>query len=176
MSPLVLGPTVALLAIPAALIVARALGGRACLDGGGPVVLAIAYAIVWALCRPTRFELTPAGLCVVWPLRRRSVPWAEVADARALATKHDVRAALGRSVRVGVGGLFGGFGWATSSRLGWIDLYVSRTDRLVLIEHHGRRPLLISPADPDGFVRSVRAQCGPAPRERRPEDVRHDPR
>ncbi len=54
-------------------------------------------------------------------------------------------------MRVGAGGLWGGFGqiWAEREKL---DFYISRTDSFVLIHRHGGRSLLISPERQADFV------------------------
>jgi hypothetical protein len=54
-----------------------------------------------------------------------------------------------------VGGLWGTFGWLWTSRAGLVDVFVTRTDGLVLVTSREARPLLITPADPDAFVRAV---------------------
>lgn len=47
-------------------------------------------------------------------------------------------------MRIGIGGLWGGFGWLWPGR-GLVNFYVSRSDGLVLIERMSARPLLITP-------------------------------
>jgi hypothetical protein len=55
--------------------------------------------------------------------------------------------------RVGAGGLWGGFGWLWTEKRGIVQMYVSRTDRFVWIERGAERPWLISPENPEAFVR-----------------------
>jgi hypothetical protein len=59
-------------------------------------------------------------------------------------------------MRVGVGGLWGGFGWLYTSK-GLLGLYVSRTDRLVLVRLRTGRPLLVTPEGDERFVAALRA-------------------
>jgi hypothetical protein len=119
--------------------------------------LALLYLYVWLWWRPTHFALDDAGLTIRWPARRARVPWDRIGDAREV-TSRELREELGIAARVGIGGLWGGFGWLWSSRRGWLDLYVSRTDGMVLVEGKGRRPLLVTPADPAGFSRALRTR------------------
>jgi hypothetical protein len=62
-----------------------------------------------------------------------------------------------RRTRIGVGGLWGGFGWLWTTRRGLVEFYVSRADGMVLIERRGARPLLITPADPEKLLRALQA-------------------
>jgi hypothetical protein len=47
------------------------------------------------------------------------------------------------------------FGWLYT-RKGLLDLYVSRTDRLVLVRLRAGRPLLLTPERDEGFVDALR--------------------
>jgi len=58
-------------------------------------------------------------------------------------------------MRIGVGGLWGGFGWLYTSK-GLLDFYASRTDRLVLVRLRARRPLLVTPETEERFVAALR--------------------
>jgi hypothetical protein len=59
-------------------------------------------------------------------------------------------------MRIGAGGLWGGFGWLYTRR-GLVDLYVSRTDRFVLVRRRAGRPLLLTPERDASFVDALRA-------------------
>lgn len=119
--------------------------------------IAAIYASVWLYWRPGRFELDAAGLTAVFPLRRRHSTTAEMSDAEVLDYAA-FRQRYPRAMRVGAGGLWGGFGWLTTKK-GWVEFYISRMDGLVLIQRAGRSPLLISPADPEGLARAINAQA-----------------
>jgi hypothetical protein len=70
-----------------------------------------------------------------------------------------------------VGGLWGGFGLAWSSRGKHLALYVSRhADGFVLVRCERARSLLITPERPAEFVAAVAARTGraPAPRAEAP--------
>ena len=154
MSPLVAALTGLVLATP------LLFGALAWLDprqAGAVTLLVVALlamvALVWLFARPTRFELEPDALVVVFPLRTLRIPRADVSGASRVT--EPIHLAFGRAVRVGVGGLFGVFGLLWTGRRGWMTVYVTNTDRLVLVERRGARPLLVSPASPDAFVQAI---------------------
>lgn len=164
MSWLVWGLTAGLLVLPAYLAVVGVLAGPPARFVLVPVagLVAVLYAGAWLYARPTRFEITPDALVIVWPARRRRIARAEIAGARALA-RSEFRRELGWAARIGVGGLWGGFGWAWTSRAGLVDLYVSRQDGLVLVERRLGRPLLLTPEHPEAFAEALRGPAPPAP-------------
>jgi len=143
--------TAALLAMPV-LFVAVALfaGGPPFLLGVGLLVAAL-YAAVWLWARPTAFEMDRESLRVCFPLWTRRIPLVEVAEVRRLDAAA-LRRELGFAVRIGVGGLWGGFGWLWTRRRGIVELYVSRIDDCALIERRGGRPLLVTPAETERFA------------------------
>jgi hypothetical protein len=99
---------------------------------GVTALVLVLYASVWLWWRPTAFEVDSTGLRIRWPLRARSIAAREIAGAVVLA-RAAFRREFGWGMRIGAGGLWGGFGWLYTRR-GLLDLYVSRTDRLVLVE------------------------------------------
>ena len=68
---------------------------------------------------------------------------------------HALEEGVGFAVRVGVGGLFGVFGWLYSSRLGWVRIYATNTGDWLLVRTREGRPLILSPADPEGVQREL---------------------
>jgi hypothetical protein len=110
---------------------------------------------VWFYGRPTQFEIDDRVLRIVWPMRRREIPRHLVRDARIL-TGAEFRNAYGFGMRIGAGGLWGGFG-LLKTKSTTFSLWISRTDRLVIVDLDGERPLLVTPEDPDGFVARLRA-------------------
>ncbi|MCB9765721.1 MAG: hypothetical protein H6739_38460 [Alphaproteobacteria bacterium] len=122
------------------------------------VLLGGIYAVVWLFWRPTRFELEGDALKIVWPLRSWRLPLRIVDEIEVMDAK-TFRSRVRWAVRVGAGGLWGGFGWLATGA-GWVRFYVSRSDGLVLLTLAGQAPLLISPEDPEGFAAAVR---GPSP-------------
>jgi hypothetical protein len=131
--------------------------------GRGPVrgvllvvsaMVIVLYASVWLLWRPTAFEVDRGGLRILWPLRARTIPTREVAEVVVLS-REAFRREFGWGMRIGAGGLWGGFGWLYTSK-GLLGLYVSRTDRAVLVRLRTGRPLLVTPEGDDRFVAALR--------------------
>ena len=110
---------------------------------------------MWLYGRPTQFEIDDRALRIVWPLRRREIPRRLVRDARIL-TGPEFRNAYGFGMRICAGGLWGGFG-LLKTKSTTFSLWISRTDRLVVVDLDGERPLLVTPEEPDGFVARLRA-------------------
>ncbi|HET7876807.1 MAG TPA: hypothetical protein VFN71_14895 [Methylomirabilota bacterium] len=162
MSSLIWLLTVVVLAVPAVLVLAAVWSGQRAMLGVAAAVAAVCVA-VWLWARPNRFEVSGNGLVVVWPLWRRLIPRARITAVR-LVNRRDLRHELGFGLRVGVGGLWGQFGWAWTTRRGWVDTYISRLDGFVWLDVAGGHPLLITPTAPEAFVRAL----GPpeAPRSR----------
>jgi hypothetical protein len=152
MSRLILTITLFLLVLPlgffvGALVVSPALAVPA-------VFLVAIYAWVWLRFRPSRFVVRREGLRVSWPLKRRDIPRAEISTVRLVDT-HELQREIGWGMRVGAGGLWGGFGWLWTKRRGIVQMYISQTDRFVWIERAGGRPWLITPERPEAFVRAL---------------------
>jgi hypothetical protein len=120
---------------------------------GTTVFVVLLYASVWLAWRPTAFELDARGLRIVWPLRRRSIDRADIQHGR-IITSSEFRREYGFGVRVGAGGLWGGFG-LLKTRRETFSMWISRTDRFVLVTLRGARPLLITPDEPERFVSSL---------------------
>ncbi len=124
-------------------------------------LMAAVYLLVWLYFRPTRFELGVGELRIVWPVRRYALPLAEV-DSVELLSGQEFRARHGWGMRVGAGGLWGGFGLLLT-RAGTLRFYVSSLDGYLLIRSRSQRPLLITPERPDEFVAALRQQLGQTP-------------
>ena len=155
MSPSILVLTVVLLALPLAFLGLAALLTPLLL---GPAVFILAiYAWIWLRYRPTAFVVHPRALEVTWPLRRREIPCDDISAVRVI-DRQTLRREAGWGVRVGAGGFFGGFGYLWTTNRGLVRMYVSRTDRFVWIERKSDRPWLITPDQPDAFVRAMAAR------------------
>jgi Bacterial PH domain len=154
MCPLIRRLTLIMAAVPVVFLVAGAAGARV-LFVPAMLVLVI-YAWVWARFRPTAFVVHPDNVEVIWPLKRRRIPRAQISDVR-VVDGQELRRDVGWGVRVGAGGLWGGFGWLWTSRRGIVQMYVSRLDRFVWIERGRERPWLITPDRPEEFVRTLLA-------------------
>jgi hypothetical protein len=155
MSPSILVLTGVLLALPLAFLGLAALWTPLLL---GPAVFILAiYAWIWLRYRPTTFVVHSRALEVTWPLRRREIPRDDISAVRVI-DRQTLRREAGWGVRVGAGGLFGGFGYLWTTNRGLVRMYVSRTDRFVWIERKSDRPWLITPDQPDAFVRAMAAR------------------
>jgi len=152
MSPPILVLTVVLLALPLAFLALAALWTRLLL--GPAVFILVIYAWIWLRYRPTAFVVHPRTLEVTWPLRRREIPRDDIQAVR-LIDRQTLRREAGWGMRVGAGGLFGAFGYLWTTKRGLVRMFVSRTDRLVWIERRSERPWLITPDQPDAFVRAL---------------------
>lgn len=134
--------TYVLLAIPIAMLI------------WGPIfvagILVAIYALVWFWFRPSGFELTDQALIIRWPLRTKSIPRENLESARIISAA-EFRAEHGWAVRVGAGGLWGGFGYVWTKKE-MVEMYVSGTKTMVLINVSRGRNLLISPQDAAQFV------------------------
>ena len=157
MSGLILAMTCALILVPIGFLAAPLFDPRLfplALIGG---VIALTYAFIWLYMRLSAFVVGPEGLDILWPLRRRRIPRAKMAGASEIG-REALRQEFGLLLRVGAGGLWGGFGLAWSSRGEHLGLYVSRhADGFVLVRCRGTRSLLITPERPDAFVAALRS-------------------
>jgi len=64
---------------------------------------------------------------------------------------------LGLAIRTcGCAGFFGAWGWFWTRGIGSYRAYLTRKDNLVLLELKNRRPVVLSPDDPDRFAMAVR--------------------
>jgi hypothetical protein len=144
--------TVVLLALPLAFLGLAGLWTRLLL---APAVFILAiYAWIWLRYRPTAFVVHPRTLEVTWPLKRREIPRDDISTVRAI-DRETLRRETGWGMRVGAGGLFGAFGYLWTTNRGLVRMYISRTDRFVWIERKSDRPWLITPDQPDAFVRAM---------------------
>jgi hypothetical protein len=152
MSPLILLLTLGLLVLPGVFL-ASAVYGTA-LFVAPALFMVVTYAWVWLRFRPTLFVIHPDLLEVIWPLKRRHIRREDIAAVR-LIDSRELRRDVGWCMRVGAGGLWGGFGWLWTQRHGIVQMYISRTDGLVWIECVSNRPWLITPEQPEAFVRAL---------------------
>jgi hypothetical protein len=143
--------TVVVLAIPIVFVLAAfPRGGLVSLPG---VMLFAIYVWIWLRFRPTRFVMRDDALEVIWPLKRLAIPRRDIVAVR-LVGRDELRRETGRAVRVGAGGLWGGFGWLWTAKRGIVQMYISRLDGFVWIERANVRPWLITPERPEEFVRA----------------------
>ena len=153
MSPFIRALTLLLLALPLAFIAASLVQPSSLLFTPGVVLIAL-YGWVWLRFRPTRFVVSRDAIDVHWPLKHQRIPRSGILNVRRLDNA-ELRSIVGAGIRVGAGGLWGGFGWLWTSHRGIAQMYVSRTDDYVWIDRGKERPWLITPDDPNGFVRAL---------------------
>jgi cyanate permease len=110
--------------------------------------------LIWLYLRPSRYSVDGDGVRIRWYLREVRIPRAEIQNVSTI-DREVLRRDFGWSARVGVGGLFGSFGLLWTSKRGWLSAYSTTTRQWVLIERKTARPILISPEQPDDFVRAV---------------------
>jgi len=151
MCPLIRWLTVGLLMLPLGLVVAAL---REPVLWTLVVMMAFLYAAVWLFWRPWGFEVAAAGLGIRFPSWTRVLPRAAIQGARQMS-RQEFRQEFGWALRVGVGGLWGGFGWLWTRKRGFVEFYISRLDGLVVVDRPFGKALLITPSDPEAFVRAV---------------------
>ena len=150
MSPSIAILTVVLWFIPILFGVLAVLTGPWVLGATALFMVAI-YMLVWLWYRPTQFTIAEDAIEITFPIRQRSIPTGNITAIRAIDLK-EFRDEVGWAVRVGAGGLWGGFGWLWTQRRGLVEFYISRLDGFVYIDRTDGKPLLISPVNPQLFV------------------------
>ena len=120
------------------------------------VAIVVLYVWVWLRFRPSRFIVRAQALDVIWPLKRRRRLRKDIAGVRQV-DMGTLRAETGWVARVGVGGLWGTFGWLWTERKGIVQVYVTRSDGLVWLDCKDARPWLITPDNPDAFVQALKS-------------------
>jgi hypothetical protein len=149
------------LAVPALLLFvafATLFGGdaaRAVSIGSTAGFMMFVYVVVWVYYRPTRFELTGEGLLIRWPLRTRVYPYAKLGKPE-VVSYDTFKSRHGRGMRVGAGGLWGGFGLLVCKNTTF-NFYISRLDDIVLATAEPR-PLMITPERAAEFVKALSAR------------------
>lgn len=112
-------------------------------------------AAAWVYLRPSRFVVADEGMRIEWPLRTLEIERSAITHVRTMP-RTEMGAVFGRTFRVGLGGLFGNFGLLWTSNRGWVSAYLTSRDTFVFVERKGARPMLISPAEPEEFVRALK--------------------
>ena len=152
MSPVILVITLVLLALPVGFFIAAMMGAR--FHIAPCLIVTIVYAWIWLRFRPGRFVVQDQSLEVIWPLKRREISRDSISDIR-LLDRGELKQTIGWAMRVGAGGLGGGFGWLWTRQHGIVQMYVSRTDQFVWIERKNDRHWLITPEYPEKFVAAM---------------------
>ncbi len=154
MSPFFRGVTIALWTLPflagiSALVLRQPFAGI-----GIIFLLLIIYAAVWLWCRPSWFVVCSNFVEIVFPVWRRRIPMQDVCAIRII--NNDIfEQEFGWAIRIGVGGLWGGFGWLWTYRRGFLEFYISQLDNFVLIDRFTHKSVTITPENPEQFVEAV---------------------
>lgn len=122
------------------------------LNVAGFVILIIVS--VWFIMRPSGYEVDSAGLTLRWPVRSKRISRSEILAARVLGID-ELQGELGQAMRIGVGGLFGGFGYLWTTNRGMVEFYITRQDQFVLIDLRKGKSLLLSVDRPEEFVKAL---------------------
>ncbi len=154
MSGLILWLTILVFPIP------FAMAGSALYWGVHPLLavagfMGLVWAVIWFYMRPSHFTVSDRGLQIVWPMRQQLVETAQIESAE-LVTDAEFRQRWGIGMRIGAGGLFGGFGWYRT-RTVTFRFYISRTDEFAIVHLRNDRPLMLTPDDARRFVDMLNA-------------------
>lgn len=122
------------------------------------VFIAGIYCWTWIRFRPSEFVLGDGAMEVIWPAKRRQVPYVGMHSAK-IITRRELKDLVGFGMRVGAGGLWGAFGWLWTTKRGIVQMYISRLDRFIWIERDDR-PWLITPERPDEFLAALSQRIG----------------
>ncbi|WP_276749291.1 PH domain-containing protein [Chlorogloeopsis fritschii] len=153
MSPLIRGLTIALWALPLFFGI-FALVSRQLIAGIVFLFLITLYGLVWLWCRPSCFVVYRNYVEIVFPGWRRKIPMQDVSSIR-IISNDAFQQEFGWAMRIGVGGLWGGFGWLWTYRRGFLEFYISQLDNFVLIERVTEKSVLITPENPGQLVEVV---------------------
>jgi hypothetical protein len=84
----------------------------------------------------------------------RNIPIERVSNIRIITAKTFMKE-FGWAIRIGAGGLWGGFGWLWTKNKGFVEFYISTTNYLVIIEHSNKKNLLITPNNPEQMLKII---------------------
>ena len=120
---------------------------------GGAAVAAVVvgrYVWMWGWRIPRCFEVSPAGLAIVWPMRRRIVSIDEITEVR-LVDKEAI------GVAGGDGGWshFESFGPQQCDEFGMVEMYATKYADCAFVRLHAGMGLLIGVYFPDEFVEAL---------------------
>ncbi len=125
---------------------------RVLLNVAGFIILIIIG--VWFFMRPSGYQVDSAGLTIRWPVRSKRISRSEILAARVLETD-ELSGELGQAMRIGIGGLFGGFGYLWTTNRGMVEFYITRQDQFVLMDLRKGKSLLLSVDRPKEFVQAL---------------------
>ncbi|MEY3299738.1 MAG: hypothetical protein RLZZ597_2998 [Cyanobacteriota bacterium] len=118
------------------------------------LLLIALYGATWVWYRPSRFVISPDSLKIIFPGWQRRIPMGDISHI-CITSKEDFRQQFGWAIRIGVGGLWGGFGWLWTAKQGLVEFYISQLDSFVLIKRTTGKSLLITPDNPNQLVEII---------------------
>jgi hypothetical protein len=121
------------------------------------LLILLLYVSIWIWWRPTYFRIASESLKIVFPGRKITIPREDIQLIRSIS-QQTFTDEFGWAIRIGVGGLWGGFGWLWTEKKGLIEFYVSRVDGLVVIERIQGKTLLITPEKPREFIANAQTE------------------
>jgi len=111
----------------------------------------IAILPVTYLYAPQKYVVTQTEIVVSRHGPNVIIPLTSVTSVEPVGLKGVIRTC-------GAGGFFGSWGWFYCRALGSFRAYVTRGDRTVLVRLAGKKPVVLSPDAPEGFIQAVQAQ------------------
>ena len=146
--------TVALLAVVLVGLLRRTLFATPARFGlaGLAAVLIIAVTVAALAFAPRRYAIDGKKLHVHTLLARFTYDLSNVSEVKRLAAPEVFSPGTLRTF--GAGGPFGYYGYFKSQKLGKFLAFVTDLDRLIVLRCH-QQTLVISPHDPEGFLREV---------------------
>lgn len=114
------------------------------------------YGCIW-LCRPYCFIVSSDTVKILFPIWQRRILIREVSSI-CIINKESFDQEFGWAIRIGAGGLWGGFGWLWTAKKGILEFYISRLDRLdrfVLLERLTGQRILFTPDRSEHCVKVI---------------------
>lgn len=116
----------------------------------------IIYVSAWVWFRPSQFVVSNQSVDIIFPLRKRKITMQNISNVRIL-NKETFEQEYGWAMRIGVGGLWGGFGWLWTQKQGFLEFYISQTDNFVLLELFEGNNLLLTPENRQAMAETIRS-------------------
>jgi hypothetical protein len=140
--------------VTAGMLAVTAVAVRSAPSSVWPLLALVPLSLVWAWAySPTGYRIENGELLIERPAGELRVGLRQLRDVQL-----DPR--LGFAIRVfGDGGLFGGWGWFWSRRIGWFQVSVRRGRPNVLVRT-SLRTVLVAPDRPEEFIREIERAGG----------------
>ena len=117
----------------------------------GPVIIFVLM-IAMYLLSPLSVEITNTGLIIHRKIYSRNILFKDIESIR-MAEPDEMN---GTIRTFGNGGLFGYTGMYWNKKLGSMRWYCSQRKNYILIDKEGNKRIVITPDDPDDFIKDVR--------------------